>query len=521
MTKLRTLIHKIISEKNLTAVFCFLCTAFFFLLTYYSLGSTYENGDIVGSYMDEYPYLRSDSMLENILLLFLLLLFLWAVTKAITFLSRKCPVKFTMDMAAGIISIAAIAFGIYWVRASGTVPQWDQMSICNSATAFNEGDFSDLLIGGYVSIYRQQLGLVTFLRLLFLVCGNNNYMACQYCSAVLAGGIVFFCYQITKSLSNDNHTAECIYLLLAIFCAPLYFYIPFVYGEIPSTAFIALCTWMLLDCLTIKKVSPLKLILLGLSGGIAIQLRRNTLLFIIGFFIVLLIRLAVRCDKRVLLSAFALLAGILLFQGMIHFMYADKIPANSEALPASLHIAMGTNDDILPGWYNNYHLDVFYACDLEAAWANEVAWQTIKEFIHKCREDHPYTIDFFTRKIASQWNAPMYQCLVMNNCIAYEQYPLAESIYFGRMRHYVEAFMNIYQLLVYGSILFLLYNMRKVWTQIEKYAPLIGIFGGFLFSMIWEAKTRYVFPYFIMMLPYAALGVYCLYRRAAKDPAAG
>lgn len=67
--------------------------------------------------------------------------------------------------------------------------------------------------------------------------------------------------------------------------------------------------------------------------------------------------------------------------------------------------------------------------------------------------------------------------------------------------------MKIYQLVVYGSILFLLIRKRKRWEHIEKYVLLIAVFGGFLFSLMWEAKTRYVFPYLIMELPYIALGI--------------
>ena len=31
--------------------------------------------------------------------------------------------------------------------------------------------------------------------------------------------------------------------------------------------------------------------------------------------------------------------------------------------------------------------------------------------------------------------------------------------------------------------------------------------GGFLFSLIWEAKGRYVFPFFVMLIPVAAAGL--------------
>ena len=36
--------------------------------------------------------------------------------------------------------------------------------------------------------------------------------------------------------------------------------------------------------------------------------------------------------------------------------------------------------------------------------------------------------------------------------------------------------------------------------------PLV-ILGGFLFHTLWEAKSQYIFPYFVCMLPAAAMGL--------------
>ena len=38
----------------------------------------------------------------------------------------------------------------------------------------------------------------------------------------------------------------------------------------------------------------------------------------------------------------------------------------------------------------------------------------------------------------------------------------------------------------------------------------VTIIGGFLFSVIWEAKTRYIFPYYMMMFPMAVQGYQAL-----------
>lgn len=39
-------------------------------------------------------------------------------------------------------------------------------------------------------------------------------------------------------------------------------------------------------------------------------------------------------------------------------------------------------------------------------------------------------------------------------------------------------------------------------------AAWIAVFGGFLFSILWEAKSRYVFPYCVFMILYAPEGLY-------------
>ena len=58
---------------------------------------------------------------------------------------------------------------------------------------------------------------------------------------------------------------------------------------------------------------------------------------------------------------------------------------------------------------------------------------------------------------------------------------------------------------------------------LEWYVLLIAVIGGVLFHELWEAKSRYVFPYFVMMIPMAADGLAklagCLGRWRTKDEA--
>ena len=38
----------------------------------------------------------------------------------------------------------------------------------------------------------------------------------------------------------------------------------------------------------------------------------------------------------------------------------------------------------------------------------------------------------------------------------------------------------------------------------------MAVIGGFLFSILWEASSRYVLPYVVYMIPLAAMGIYRL-----------
>lgn len=68
-------------------------------------------------------------------------------------------------------------------------------------------------------------------------------------------------------------------------------------------------------------------------------------------------------------------------------------------------------------------------------------------------------------------------------------------------------FMDQYQSLIFaGVFLWILFGFWKK-KDLEQQILLITVFGGFLFHMLWEAKGRYILPYFVMLLPMAAVGL--------------
>ena len=68
-----------------------------------------------------------------------------------------------------------------------------------------------------------------------------------------------------------------------------------------------------------------------------------------------------------------------------------------------------------------------------------------------------------------------------------------------------EAFMNLYQLLLFAGALCMTWCGRKQ-KDVSKLILMICVLGGFLFHMIWEGKSQYIISYFPLLLPCAALG---------------
>jgi hypothetical protein len=487
-----------IREKRITMLFTVICVIVFAFLFVFAFMFSWCHQDID----NEHVYKTEDNILLNVMWLVVGLIIAWIIGKAA---EKYCNSK-TINIVAVAVGIICVLVSVYWINISKSCPRFDQEKIVEYAVAYKGGDTSSLLKGGYVSVHRQQLGLITFMRVLFLIAGQGNYKAFQYLTALMVFVIVYSGYRIIALLTEENIKAEAVFLALMLFCIPMYGYTPFVYGDLISTAFVMLGAWILLSA--IRKFTWWKLAMLAVNCGLMLQLRRNTLIIAVAFILVVLVKTINHPDWRVLLGG-AIIAGMAASQLVINTIYNPYIPEDSDEMPAILYVAMGTRDYIEyePGWYDEYNRNTFRENDYDAKSATEAARNEIGKFIDKCKESPKYALDFYTLKTNTQWNVPMYQCLSMNMYFDEELEGLAWEIYFNGKDVYLENFMNIYQLLIYGGVVLTLILMRKKWIKIENYVLLIGVYGGFLFSLIWEAKSRYILPYFIMMIPYAAIGI--------------
>lgn len=489
-------------ERILGNIFCVLAIVMYGLLFYYCLGITGENS---GPLSEEFIYFKKESVLFNLALLGMAFLVLYFLSKISVFFEEKRR----RNILLAVVSLFSVLFGIYWVTTSKTFPQGDPGLILYYARDICKGDFTQFQEGGYLAIYPHQLGMVTLLLPFVKLFGANDYLAFQYFTALMLPAIFISGTKIVRFISNNNARVEFLFIVCLTTCFPLYAYTPFVYGDLCSLEMGMLAVWAFLSCL--KKFKIYKLTAFGFTIGVAVQMRENIIIMAIALGVVLLIKLVCSHADRWKAAAMgaAMIVGVVFFQGCINLAYYNVKDKEADTFPVSTFIVMGLNDDYgRPGWDNGYSYNLFFDNGMDTELTKRQAREDFKSYLTLYKNNPAYMVDFFARKMNAQWNAPMYQCIVMNNYVTDEQGRLVHSIYSrGRIGRLVEKYMKIYQLVLYSSILCLVFIKRKSCNAIEGYTLLIAVFGGFLFSLMWEAKTRYVFPYLIMQLPYMAMGI--------------
>lgn len=484
--------------------------AIFSFLTWFSLTYTqYMNP--LGS---EDPINVQDSVKRNLLFIGLAI----AVIVGLFLLEKKLSAVVRSWVARIMIVLVSVwtgGCGLWWITAVDRVPVGDQAYVYGGASYFIEGGYFFLDIGGYCSIYPHQLGLIALTEVLFHLVGTYNYFAFQFICVELAVGIVLLGYVMIRNIT-ESMTVAVTYCLFMFACIPLVFYTSWVYGEIPSIFFA-----MLTACCIIKySGSGQKRWLVGMVFAVlmAVLVRKNSLIMLIAVCLVCGVYMLARRDIKLFV---ALLAACLLpalaYSG-VYKMYEIRsgFPHMDGVEPIS-YVAMGMQESNgKNGWYNNYCKDVYYAQEMDNNLVKIVSKQDIKMRLEDFKENPSYAMHFFKEKVLSQWNMPLYQSLYFNSQYTEGHEPAEDSFVAKLNTDYFVAVLGVCDrmqfILYFGLLCYYLFAVKKD-SNIVHHMLAVTIIGGFFFSVVWEAKARYIFPYYVTMYPLAAIG----YRQAISQ----
>lgn len=123
--------------------------------------------------------------------------------------------------------------------------------------------------------------------------------------------------------------------------------------------------------------------------------------------------------------------------------------------------------------------------------------EKVKERLNYFSKNIGYTFNFYIRKIASMWTENTYSAVRHNTVDKYSFENLISPLTF---------YQKILLILMCSvSIIILIQNRKNLSLDI---IFLITIFiGGFAFHILWEAKSRYIIPYIVVLIPITAVNI--------------
>jgi hypothetical protein len=160
------------------------------------------------------------------------------------------------------------------------------------------------------------------------------------------------------------------------------------------------------------------------------------------------------------------------------------------------------------GWYTEYGVEKYEENQFDSEKADISAKRDIKDRFTVFTQNISYAVKFYREKILSQWDEPSDEAfLVLKTCIENSEVSdLKYEILYGNAYHILLGFMNYFQSFVY--FMGLLSGFSLLRKNDKPYRNLFSciLIGGFIFQIIWEAKSRYILFYTIFLLPAAAYG---------------
>lgn len=464
---------------------------------------------------------EKDSILLSLLTVMLVMFFAGGVLRLTKRLNER---RIHGLAAAGAVLVTAFLF--FLVRSGDNFPMTDQQAVYYAAVNLYQDHLEPIQSYIYFNIYPFQLKLAAVFAWIFRITGDSSPQVLQYVNALCTGLTLYGGFRITRELFHRGQ-AECLYLLCSISFLPIYLYTQFVYGEVIGICAASYGIWIYLvlnregeDRRALAGKQRLHRgilwLLLALLLFLGVLVRTSTLIIWIAMVILEVLQIMKNRKAGRLFGMFA--AGLVIWAGQTLFTaYLEaRVQTNlHEGTPASLWISMGMQEDAAdtmgPGGYSGYNWYLFHDCELDPERASAAAMEDIRARFEYWAGEPGKMAAFFKEKQLCQWNEPSYCVFAMTRDVRGRWW--VKSLYDGSRHAFLYQLMNRYQAGIYFLILagFLALLVKK--EAAECYLPGLILVGGFLFTAIWEAKSRYAYPYVVLAMPHIAYGYSISYNK--------
>lgn len=468
------------------------------------------------AYSNEKIIFEMDNIALNIFCTAIFAVFVFKMKKHYDFFA-KVDLRF---MEIGLV-VYTILLGLIWIFSVSSIPAADSQNVFETATGASIGDYTSITGNGafynseyygghsYYNFYPFQLGFVFISEIIYRIFGISSSMPIQVINVICVAAAYLGIAKITK-LIFKRRSIEFITILLLAGCLQPMLFCTFVYGNI-----IGMCCAIWASYFLIRYFQTSKYILLLPCAALlvlATMAKYNNMIYLVAFVIMLIVHTVREKKWQSIAFALALCVATVGVSNLIILSYENR--ANTEladGVSQTMYLDMGLNDSYMaPGWYNGIALETYKSSNLDNKIADQRAWNDIRNRMNIFGSNPGYAIDFFGKKIVSQWNEPTFESIWVSEVKShsYNVNSIGNGIYNGSLGQFFELYFNLYIQILYLLFVLGIYCLfLKRRTNIETTLLLLVVLGGFGYHLLFEGKSQYILTYIPLLIPTAAFGM--------------
>jgi hypothetical protein len=428
-----------------------------------------------------------------------------------TFLYKEGKEKLRKTLLI-IFTIIYIVFQIVWVIVVRTYIVGDQTHVANLAQVFYSSKNETLMQGNtyaniplvdYMQAYSQQIPLAFFYSLFFRLIHFDFIGLLRIINIICNGFTVFALYKIGTQLSKKYSINKVRLFTLIFTFISLTLLSTFVYGDIPSICFCLFSVYFMMKYIETKQIKHA--VFSAIFIMIGYMVRMNSLIFIIATVIYLLLNIFKEFFKKKwkenLLSVSIVLGYLIIAiipSLLIKNYYLAKYDLDSsKSYPTISYFLMAMEEGPRAnGWYIEDR--GVYALQHSEDAKNKYP-EEIKNRFSYFTKNPGYAFHFYFDKTASMWTENTYSAIRNNTIGGYD----ALEAFILPLTFYQKALLILMTCCI---LIILAQNRKNISLEI---LFLITIFiGGFAFHLLWEAKSRYILPYIVVLIPLASITIH-------------
>lgn len=504
---------------NILCLFLFLAFGYIAIMSFFQTSVIDPN-----NYVSEVILYQNDLLVLNLLLTGLLVFVLFKLRRFYDFFAKIN----LLYMEIGI-AVYVILLGMFWIFSVTSVPAADSQNIFETATKAAQGDYSPFINGAtfynkdfyngysYFNFYPFQLGFVFICEIVYRIVGTDSSMPIQVLNVLSLSAAYYALARITRLLFKRK-SVEFIAIVMMAGCFQPILLCTFAYGNIMGMSCAILASWFL-----IKYFQTSRWVWIIPSGCLlvlATLAKYNNMIYLVAFVIMLAIH-AVRvmvqekAVKKLIQSLAFALAMILVTVGannLVIMVYEARAGVELESGVSQLaYLDMGLTDSYMaPGWYTRTGLNLYLNNNLDAERAKEQALSEIGHKLEGMADNPEYALDFFSKKILSQWNEPTFESIWVSKVKSHSEElgGLGTAIYDKSLGQLLTLHFNFYMQVMYLLFavgIYLMFIRKK--SSVETVLLPLVILGGFGYHLLFEGKSQYILTYIPLLIPTAAFAL--------------